>query len=106
MLRKTKSMPSLYASVAKIALTPVIGLAILFSVKVAPGYADSDEHARRVSPQLRIQHRSDRGRKDHRPSKKPYRTIDGSGNNRDNPDWGAADIQLLRLVPSGTARHQ
>ena len=103
MLRKTKSMPSLYASVAKIALTPVIGLAILLSVKVAPGYADSDEHARRVSPQLRIQHRSDRGRKDHRPSKKPYRTIDGSGNNRDNPDWGAADIQLLRLVPSDYA---
>ena len=103
MLRRTKSNPSLYAPVAKIALTPVIGLAILVSVKVAPGYADSDEHARRVSPQLRIQHRSDRGRKDHRPSEKPYRTIDGSGNNRDNPDWGAAGIQLLRFVPSDYA---
>jgi hypothetical protein len=66
-------------------------------------YANSDEHARRVSPQLRIQHRSDRGRKDHRPSDFPYRTIDGSGNNRDNPDWGTAYIQLLRLVPSDYA---
>jgi peroxidase len=103
MLRRMKSNPSLYVSVAQIALTPVIGLAILLSVKVAPGYADSDEHARRVSPQLRIQHRFDRGRKDHRPSEKPYRTIDGSGNNRDNPDWGAAHIQLLRLVPSDYA---
>ncbi|NES73661.1 MAG: peroxiredoxin, partial [Okeania sp. SIO2D1] len=26
-----------------------------------------------------------------------FRSIDGSGNNIDNPDWGASDTQLLRL---------
>jgi len=29
-----------------------------------------------------------------------FREIDGSGNNRDHPDWGAARRELLRLVPS------
>lgn len=30
----------------------------------------------------------------------PYRTIDGTGNNAANTDWGSADSQLLRIAPS------
>ena len=29
-----------------------------------------------------------------------YRSIDGSGNNADNPAWGAAGIEFLRLAPA------
>lgn len=104
MSRGTEPKSRSCASLAKIAFAPVMGLAILVSVEVAPGYAQSGEDVRRVSPQLRIHHRSDRGRKDHRPSKeRRYRTIDGSGNNRDNPDWGAAHSQLERFAPSDYA---
>jgi hypothetical protein len=33
------------------------------------------------------------------PSFTEYRSIDGSGNNLANPDWGSVDEQLLRFVP-------
>lgn len=29
-----------------------------------------------------------------------YRSIDGNGNNKENPDWGKADIELLRMAPA------
>src|SRR5262249_33193423 len=29
-----------------------------------------------------------------------FRSIDGSGNNLANPDWGSTDVQLLRRAPS------
>ncbi|MFW6059397.1 MAG: peroxidase family protein [Phycisphaeraceae bacterium] len=34
------------------------------------------------------------------PASAETRTIDGSGNNRDNPDWGRADMPLRRVAPS------
>lgn len=38
--------------------------------------------------------------KANRPARFPFefRTIDGTGNNKINPDWGSADIELLRLT--------
>lgn len=37
------------------------------------------------------------------PTLNEYRTIDGSGNNLANPEWGQHDIQLLRDVPAAYA---
>ncbi|MEM7170413.1 MAG: peroxidase family protein [Pseudomonadota bacterium] len=59
-----------------------------------------------VSPARRINHPEDRdlvgfGFFPIRPLPvDDYRTIDGSGNNQANPDWGASHIQLRRLADS------
>ncbi len=58
-----------------------------------------------VSPVRGIEHPSDRARRgqDSRPRAFLVRTLDGSGNNRDDPEMGAAFTALRRRLPSDYA---
>jgi len=79
-------------------------LAFGFSSQVFSQDSDPPRHS--VSPQLGINHpperedkrRGDRG--DRRPRGSGVRSIDGTGNNRDNPEMGASFTDLRRLMDS------
>jgi len=86
---------------------PVLGkclilFALVFSFSAAYAQVLESEE-RSVSPQLKINHSSERGegrkrKRDRRGFKFKTRSMDGSGNNKKNPDMGAAFSKLTRLM--------
>lgn len=88
---------------------PVLGkflvlFALTFSFTAAYSQVLETEE-RSVSPQLKINHSSERGmrrigKRDGRGFKFKTRSMDGSGNNKQNPEMGAAFTELSRLLPA------
>ncbi len=99
MKRAIQSIPRLGKCLVLFALT----------LSFSPAYAQVIEtEERSVSPQLKINHTSERGmrrmgKRDGRGFKFKTRSMDGSGNNKKNPEMGAAFTELSRLLPADYA---
>ena len=78
-------------------LAPIVGIALLAGSNPALTAAADGSEANPVSPVRKIQHDSNRGARDHTTpegaAESDYRTIDGSGNNPNDPNMGAADTR-------------
>ena len=94
-------MKGIYNSLAG-AISALVILSIGFSTVAYSQEIDAQE--RSVSPQLGLNHPPDRAER--RTERRGWgfkfktRSIDGSGNNRKNPDMGASYSELRRLLPA------
>jgi hypothetical protein len=86
-------------------ITPTVGIVAGLCFLLPPDHSSAGEENKfAVSPALKITPTLERGAKDYSLAQpQSVRSIDGSGNNVDDPALGAAFTQLLRRVPADYA---